>query len=125
MDHGFLSQPVGLDTYLRCRNPSLATEMLSHRHWTTFVLLLFFTIACQGYNYGNDTIVEIFNARDLEARSGTDGDVHKLRIVAVGDVHGDYERFLTILRYLEVVDQHDKWSGKVDVFVQLGDVMDR
>ncbi|KAF8338351.1 Metallo-dependent phosphatase [Amanita rubescens] len=99
--------------------------MLSHRHWTTFILLLFFTIACQGYNYGNDTTVEIFDARDLEARWDAGGDVHKLRIVAVGDVHGDYERFLTILKYLGVVDQYGRWSGKVDVFVQLGDVMDR
>ena len=105
--------------------------MPSHRHWTTLILLLFFTqvVACQGYNYGNDTSAKILDARDLEARagsgSGTGSDAHKLRIVAVGDVHGDFTRFLTILKYLKVVDQHDKWSGKVDIFVQLGDVMDR
>jgi hypothetical protein len=99
--------------------------MLSHRHRTTFILLLFFTIACQGYNYGNDTI---FDARDLEVRAGPGAGIpapHKLRIVAVGDVHGDYDRFLDILKYLGVVDQDGKWSGKVDVFVQLGDLMDR
>ncbi len=104
--------------------------MLSHHYWTTFILLLFFAIACQGYNYGNDTSIEFFDARDLEPRAGPGSGTgslvpHKLRIVAVGDVHGDYERFLTILKYLEVVDQDGKWSGKVDVFVQLGDLMDR
>ena len=104
--------------------------MHSHRHWTIFILLLFFIIACQGYNYGNDTSVEIFDARDLEVRAGP-GSVagspapHKLRVVAVGDVHGDYDRFLDILKHLEIVDQHGKWTGKVDVFVQLGDLMDR
>ena len=103
--------------------------MLLHRYWTTFILL-FFTTACQGYSYGNDTGVKDFDARDLEVRAGPGsgtGDTapHKLRIVAVGDVHGDYDRFLDILKHLEVVDQHGKWTGKVDVFVQLGDLMDR
>ena len=102
--------------------------MLLHRYCTTFILL-FFSTACQGYSYGNDTSVETLDARDLEARAGPDlgtgSEPHKLRIVAVGDVHGDYDRFLNILKYLEVVDQHGMWSGKVDVFVQLGDLMDR
>ena len=104
--------------------------MLSHRHWTTFILLLCFAIACEGYNYGNDTS-DIFDARDLEVRAGPGSGAggsparHKLRIVAVGDIHGDYDRFLDILKHLEVVDQYGKWSGKVDVFVQLGDLMDR
>ena len=103
--------------------------MPSYRHWTTFILFLCFTIACQGYsygNYGNDTS-EFFDARDLEVRAEPKSGVgdRKLRIVAVGDVHGDYDRFLIILKHLEVVDQDGKWTGKVDVFVQLGDLMDR
>jgi hypothetical protein len=108
--------------------------MLSHRHWTTFILLLFFfTTACrgyQGYDYGNDTSVENFDPRNLEVRTGPGSGTgnlvsHKLRIVAVGDVHGDFERFLTILEHLDVVNQDGQWSGNVDVFVQVGDVMDR
>jgi hypothetical protein len=100
--------------------------MLSHRRWTTFILLLCFAIACEGYNDTSD----IFDARDLEVRVGPGSGAgspapHTLRIVAVGDVHGDYDRFLDILKHLEVVDQDGKWSGKVDVFVQLGDLMDR
>ena len=49
------------------------------------------------------------------------------RIVAVADVHGDYERFVFILSHPEVglVDGDLRWIGGRTHFVQLGDVMDR
>ena len=47
------------------------------------------------------------------------------RIVAVGDVHGAYERFVGILRAAGLVDARARWMGGRAVLVQTGDVLDR
>jgi len=47
------------------------------------------------------------------------------RIVAVGDVHGAYDRFIEILKVAGVIDAAGHWSGGKTHFVQLGDVLDR
>jgi hypothetical protein len=47
------------------------------------------------------------------------------RIVAVGDVHGAYDRFVSILRAAELLDEGDRWIGGAAVLVQTGDVLDR
>ena len=47
------------------------------------------------------------------------------RIVAVGDLHGDYGNALQVLQMAGVVDKAGNWSGKVDLFVQTGDIIDR
>jgi hypothetical protein len=47
------------------------------------------------------------------------------RVVAVGDVHGAYERFTGILRAAGLIDQRDRWSGGRAILVQTGDILDR
>jgi len=47
------------------------------------------------------------------------------RVVAVGDLHGDYDHFKRILRGTGIVDRDDRWSGGKTHLVQMGDVMDR
>jgi hypothetical protein len=47
------------------------------------------------------------------------------RVVALGDVHGDYQQFVTLLRAAGVIDQHDAWTGGKTHLVQVGDVPDR
>jgi hypothetical protein len=47
------------------------------------------------------------------------------RIVAVGDVHGAYDRFVEILRVANVIDERLRWIGGRTHLVQLGDVVDR
>jgi hypothetical protein len=47
------------------------------------------------------------------------------RIVAVGDVHGAYDRFLEILQVAGVADRNGRWAGGRTHLVQLGDVLDR
>jgi len=47
------------------------------------------------------------------------------RIVAVGDVHGAYDRYLEILKVAGIVDAGGRWSGGATHFVQLGDIVDR
>ena len=47
------------------------------------------------------------------------------RIVAVGDVHGDYGQFVKTLQYVRVIDKDGKWIGGKTHLVQTGDVFDR
>jgi hypothetical protein len=49
------------------------------------------------------------------------------RIVAVGDLHGDYQHFLEILRNPKVglLDEDLHWSGGRTHLVQMGDILDR
>jgi hypothetical protein len=47
------------------------------------------------------------------------------RIVAIGDVHGDVDALVSILRKAEVIDDQNKWIGGITIIVQLGDVLDR
>lgn len=47
------------------------------------------------------------------------------RIVAVGDLHGDFPNALTVLRMTGVVDGNGDWTGNVDYLVQTGDIIDR
>src|SRR5215207_8409564 len=47
------------------------------------------------------------------------------RIVAVGDVHGAYDRLLEILRAAAVIDTRNRWIGGRTHLVQTGDVLDR
>lgn len=47
------------------------------------------------------------------------------RVVAVGDVHGDYDDFAAILRHANLIDGDGRWAGGAAVLVQTGDVLDR
>jgi TPR repeat protein len=47
------------------------------------------------------------------------------RIVAVGDVHGDYEQFFEALRSSGVIDRSGNWTGGRTHLVQTGDILDR
>ena len=47
------------------------------------------------------------------------------RIVAVGDLHGDYDAFLDIARAAGLSDGKGRWTGGEAVLVQLGDITDR
>ncbi len=47
------------------------------------------------------------------------------RVVAIGDLHGDLERSLAVLRLAGLVDEQARWSGGEAVLVQTGDLLDR
>lgn len=51
------------------------------------------------------------------------GDV--ARVVAVGDVHGGYDNFVSVLRMAGLVDEKARWSGGEAHLVQTGDLLDR
>ncbi len=47
------------------------------------------------------------------------------RIVAVGDIHGDYEQFVQVLQSAGLIDGNANWTGGKAHLVQSGDVVDR
>lgn len=47
------------------------------------------------------------------------------RIVAVGDLHGDYAAWIAIARDAGLIDSNNRWSGGRTTLVQLGDIADR
>ena len=50
---------------------------------------------------------------------------HAGRIVAVGDVHGNFEGLTSILQEAGVLDENLKWVGGDTTYIQLGDLFDR
>lgn len=47
------------------------------------------------------------------------------RIVAIGDVHGDYDNFVTVLEQAGIINRRGNWQAGETHLVQLGDLADR
>ena len=47
------------------------------------------------------------------------------RLVAIGDVHGDYQDFSAILQRAQLIDDQRHWVGANATLIQLGDLLDR
>lgn len=47
------------------------------------------------------------------------------RLVAVGDLHGDYQNYLAVLQAAELINAKGKWIGGATHLVQTGDIPDR
>jgi TPR repeat protein len=47
------------------------------------------------------------------------------RVIAIGDVHGDYEQFVAVLRSAGLIDSTGNWTGGKAHLVQTGDIVDR
>jgi hypothetical protein len=46
-------------------------------------------------------------------------------VVAIGDVHGDFDDFVAILQKVGLIDPQHHWTGGKTNFVQVGDLLDR
>ncbi len=47
------------------------------------------------------------------------------RVVAIGDLHGDYGRYIDVMESAGLIDKSGKWSGGQTHLVQTGDITDR
>ena len=47
------------------------------------------------------------------------------RIVAIGDIHGDYDNYIAVLKNAGVVNRWGKWAAGQTHLVQVGDIPDR
>jgi hypothetical protein len=50
---------------------------------------------------------------------------HAEAVVAIGDVHGDFDDFLAILQRTALIDAQHHWTGDKATLVQVGDLLDR
>jgi hypothetical protein len=64
-------------------------------------------------------LVVCFNAFGQDTFDGVE------RIVAVGDLHGDFDACIRILRSANVIDKDNAWIGGKTHLVQTGDILDR
>jgi hypothetical protein len=46
-------------------------------------------------------------------------------VVAIGDIHGDFDAFLGLLTHVGLIDAERRWTGRDITLVQTGDYMDR
>ena len=46
------------------------------------------------------------------------------RIIAIGDIHGDYYIFIELLKLARVIDKNLNWIGKDTYVIQVGDTLD-
>ena len=46
-------------------------------------------------------------------------------LIAIGDVHGDFDDFSAILQRVNLVDEQRHWTGGTSTLIQLGDLIDR
>lgn len=87
--------------------------MLSHMHMFRTLAALFLLIGCA-------TAPAPAQAQSTQSEwSGVE------RIVVFGDLHGDYDKYMDMLRTAQLIDGRGNWSGGHTHFVQLGDVPDR
>jgi len=47
------------------------------------------------------------------------------RVIAIGDLHGDYGRYIDVMKSAGLIDKSGKWSGGKTHLVQTGDITDR
>lgn len=74
-----------------------------------FVSLLFCLMACSTTGYADEP-----ETTDIDTR-----------IVALGDIHGDFDQMVAALRMAGLINKKNRWIGGATHLVQLGDIPDR
>ena len=67
-------------------------------------------------------------AAPLDAKAKKIDDYHWSgveRVVAIGDLHGDYNQYINVMQSAGLLDKKGKWSGGKTHLVQTGDITDR
>src|ERR1700745_2585231 len=70
-------------------------------------------------------VLALFSAVVAWAEPAKDKAESPESIVAIGDVHGDFDDFVAILHRTGLTDPQNHWTGGKTTFVQLGDLLDR
>jgi hypothetical protein len=74
---------------------------------------------------GSVLLLILLAAPVLSSNADASSDKTRERLVAVGDVHGDFDAFCLILKRAGLVDSQNRWVGESTTFVQTGDLLDR
>ncbi|MFT5571118.1 MAG: hypothetical protein ACI9FR_000026 [Cryomorphaceae bacterium] len=84
--------------------------------WASITATLILTTLFGSAANGQTPMLEAANDENLNPQP---------RIVAVGDIHGDFDRFVEVLKSTGIINKKNKWSGATDTLVQVGDSTDR
>jgi Calcineurin-like phosphoesterase len=110
------------ETSLRCadtsRNWRHATEHSSASRWHTTVKLVLSRVLQKIY-----LISVLLLALPIGAATTPPNSAPLL--VAIADVHGDFDDFCSILQRAGLIDEQRHWTGGNATFLQLGDLIDR
>src|SRR5438445_7391246 len=68
------------------------------------------------------TVAAVYDRRII---GGNGPPLQSTRVVAIGDIHGDFDAVVGILQRGQLVDTSRKWSGRNTTLVQTGDFLDR
>ncbi len=70
-------------------------------------------------------VLSAFGVLGLIIALAVAADRHATRIVAIGDIHGRWDRLVSIMQQADLLDEKYAWSGGDSTFVVMGDFMDR
>src|SRR3954453_6888219 len=78
---------------------------MSSKFLITFLILLFLSLnLC--FNF-------IFESNEIELQDPT-----SRRIVAIGDLHGDYRQTIKVLHLAGMIDDNKNWTGRNGILIQ-------
>lgn len=91
---------------------------------------MLFVLACSPHNLPTDPIArESLPAAEQPvtdvAAPVPDAPRLPARIVAIGDIHGDPDSLLYVMKMAQLVDENGRWTGGTATVVQTGDTTDR
>ena len=73
-------------------------------------------------------VYKVFNWKDRLISKGNKKHTTELnyeRVIAVGDIHGDYQKLEEVLRHAKLIDSDNNWIATNTALVQTGDLIDR
>ena len=70
-------------------------------------------------------LVAMASMASLSAQPSPPPQVSPQRIVAVGDLHGDFDAWRQIALKAHIIDSRNRWAGGSTILVQTGDIVDR
>ncbi|MCP4674621.1 MAG: hypothetical protein GY854_03725 [Deltaproteobacteria bacterium] len=95
-----------------------------YKHRTLIALSLGLLVSVLVFNCteSNNLEEKVDGGADSDSDSGTK---ESIRVIAIGDLHGDLDAAVRALRTGGVIDENNDWIGKETVVVQIGDILDR
>ena len=86
---------------------------------------LFFLIPRRLFAFFFVALVCLQSASAVPIAAPKDVWIGVVRVVAIGDLHGDYQKFLAALNLAHLIDAKGDWIGGRAHLVQTGDILDR
>jgi hypothetical protein len=80
--------------------------MSSKKHFLLIIILLNLNFNCFYTNF-------IVKSNEIHSQNDS-----LRRIIAIGDLHGDYEQTIKVLQLANVIDDNETWSGNNGILVQ-------